>query len=131
MHGAGAGEGEGPLPPADGHIRHRGGGWAPFPLHAHNRKFVCAFKMPAFGHKSMRRTEQVALPNQERYPAGSLECSLGLNNVLGRAEDVSVSFELGMNNSTVQTLIAEGALPPACSCISMSTVWSGSLPNQP
>ena len=31
-----------------------------------------------------------------------MEFSLGLNNVLGRAEDVSMSFELGMNNSTVR-----------------------------
>ena len=27
MHSAGAGEGEGPLPPADGHICHWDGGW--------------------------------------------------------------------------------------------------------
>ena len=50
------------------------------------------------------------LSHQARRPAGSLECSLGLNNVLGRAEDVSVSFELGMNNSTVRRL--QGGAPP-------------------
>ncbi|EIE18252.1 hypothetical protein COCSUDRAFT_60448 [Coccomyxa subellipsoidea C-169] len=31
---------------------------------------------------------------------GSLECALGLTNVLGRAEEVSLSAELGMNNLT-------------------------------
>ena len=33
--------------------------------------------------------------------AGSIEFALGLNNTLGYAEDISVSAEMGMNNSTV------------------------------
>lgn len=32
--------------------------------------------------------------------AGSLEFALGLTNVMGRAEEVSLSAELGMNNLT-------------------------------
>lgn len=51
---------------------------------------------------------------ESSVPAGSVEFSLGLNNVLGRAEDVSMSFELGMNNSTVRApwnLGAAGCMP--------------------
>ena len=33
-------------------------------------------------------------------PAGSLEASLGLTNNLGRAEDITITAELGSQNST-------------------------------